>query len=131
MGHPMVHAESSAKKFGGVAEDYLPIHDWFDQSKELMPDMRHRALRHHAAGIFEAERVFGHEITNSDGKKVQVRYIGEQHVVEDLGFIPTLHDWFENMTMQKWMMASDRRIHLANKRGRKLPHSLQHMNLDV
>lgn len=29
--------------------------------------------------------VFGTLITNSDGKKVPVRYIGEQHVKEDCG----------------------------------------------
>ena len=33
MAHPLKHAESSARKFGGKAEDYLPIHNWFDESK--------------------------------------------------------------------------------------------------
>ncbi len=33
-------------------------------------------------GIFLCEQVFGANITNSDGKKVSVRDIGEQHVVE-------------------------------------------------
>src|SRR5713226_9697597 len=28
MAHPLKHAESSARKFGGKAEDYLPIHNW-------------------------------------------------------------------------------------------------------
>jgi Domain of unknown function (DUF6915) len=32
MAHPLKHAESSASKFGGKAEDYLPIHNWFDES---------------------------------------------------------------------------------------------------
>lgn len=125
MSHPMIHAKSSAKKFGGEPEDYLPVHEWFDQSKEMMPDMRHRALRHHAAGIFEAERIFGDNFINSEGKVVYTRYVGEQHVIEDLGFIPTLEDWFENMELQKWMMASDMRIHKANKANTKLPKSLQ------
>ena len=124
MSHPTVHAKSSAKKFGGKYEDYLTIHEWFDQSKEMMPDMRHRALRHHSAGIYEAERIFGDNIINSDGKEVYVRYIGEQHVLEDLGFIPTLEDWFENMELQKWMMSRDMRIHKANKAKEKLPKSL-------
>ncbi len=130
MGHPVEHARNSAKKFGGKPEDYLEIHCWFDQSKELMADMRHRALRHHSAGIYEAERIFGHEITNSDGNLVQVRYIGEQHVLEDLGFIPTLEDWFENMELQDWMMSRDMRIHKYNKkkRGRKLPKSMEHVH---
>jgi len=89
-----------------------------------MSDMRHRALRHHSAGIYEAERIFGESIINSDGKEVYVRYIGEQHVIEDLGFIPTLEDWFLNMEMQKWMMSRDMRIHKANKAKEKLPKSL-------
>lgn len=105
MGHPWHHALSSAKKFGGKPEDYLPIHDWFDASKEFFCDFRHRALRHHAQGIYEAERVFGTYIVNSDGKEVPVRLIGEQHVKEDLGFIPTLADWLRWIRPQKWMLA--------------------------
>ena len=46
------HAVSSVKKWGGSPEDYQPIHDWFDESKKIMPDFRHRALRHHAEGCF-------------------------------------------------------------------------------
>lgn len=124
MSHPLIHAKNSARKFGGKPEDYIDLHNWFDQSKEHMADMRHRALRHHSAGIYEAERIFGGSIINSDGKEVYVRYIGEQHVIEDLGFIPTLEDWFENMELQKWMMNRDMRIHKANKAKEKLPKSL-------
>ena len=54
MAHPLKHAQSSARKFGGRAEDYLPIHNWFDESKAFLGDFRHRALRHHAEGIFLA-----------------------------------------------------------------------------
>jgi len=76
MAHPLKHAQSSARKFGGRAEDYLPIHNWFDESKAFLADFRHRALRHHAEGIFLAEKLFGVAIVNSDGKKVPVRYVG-------------------------------------------------------
>ena len=62
------HALSSAKHFGGIAEDYQAIHDWFDESKKILPDHRHRALRHHAEGCFAAQEKFGVTITNSDGK---------------------------------------------------------------
>jgi hypothetical protein len=61
--------------------------------KHFVADFRHRALRHHAEGIFLAEKLFGVAIINSDGKKVPVRYLGEQHVKEDLGRIPTAQDW--------------------------------------
>lgn len=104
MAHAWHHAQSSAKRFGGKPEDYLPIHDWFDGTKELEPSFRHRALRHHSHGIFEAERVFGHTITNSDGKQIPVRVIGEQHVSEDFsGFIPTVHDWLKGIPLEPWM----------------------------
>ncbi len=93
MGHCYHHAVSSVKKWGGAAEDYLPIHQWFDESKAITADFRHRALRHHAEGIFMAERFFGTTITISTGRVVPVRLIGEQHVREDLGFIPSFVDW--------------------------------------
>lgn len=104
MAHPYHHALSSVKKWGGSAADYQPIHDWFDESKSHMADFRHRALRHHSEGIFMAERIFGTTITNSDGRVVPVRYIGEQHVKEDLGRIPTVADWLQNIEPQKWML---------------------------
>lgn len=102
--HPSHHALTSVKVWGGKASDYEPIHDWFDATKETFADARHRALRHHSQGIFEAERVFGREIVNSDGRRVPVRYIGEQHVKEDCGGkIPTVADWLGHINMQPWM----------------------------
>lgn len=101
--HPLHHAESSARKFGGRAADYLRLHEWMDATKETLCDFRHRALRHHSQGIFELERTFGASIVNSDGKQVPVRYIGEQHVREDMGFIPTVADWFRNIRRENWM----------------------------
>lgn len=104
MGHPFHHAQSSAKRFGGKPEDYQAIHDWFDATKAHEPTFRHRALRHHSEGIFACEREFGTTITNSDGKQVPVRLIGEQHVREDFsGYIPTLHDWLKGIPYEPWM----------------------------
>ena len=101
--HPYHHALSSGERWGGTAEDYLPIHDWFDESKAHVADFRHRALRHHSEGIFLCEKLFGATLTNSDGRVVPVRWVGEQHVKEDLGFIPSVKDWLENLMPQKWM----------------------------
>ena len=110
MAHPYHHALSSMKKWGGTVEDCLAIH-WFDASKAFLADFRHRALRHHAEGIFWAEEVFGPTITNSAGKVVPVRWIGEQHVKEDLGWIPTLQDWFKHLRIEPWMAKSgDRQV---------------------
>lgn len=52
MAHPYHHSLSSVKKWGGSIEDYIYIHNWFDESKKIIADFRHRALRHHAEGIF-------------------------------------------------------------------------------
>ena len=104
MAHPYHHAESSVIKWGGDVKDYVAIHSWFDESKAHMADFRHRALRHHTEGIFMCESIFGVTIVNSQGRKVPVRFIGEQHVKEDLGWIPTVKDWFKNIESESWMM---------------------------
>ena len=102
--HPHYHALSSARKWGGEASDYLAIHEWFDASKAHLPDLRHRALRHHSEGIFTCEEVFGSTLTNSVGRVVPVRQIGEQHVMEDLGRIPTAADWLRTIKIEPWML---------------------------
>lgn len=100
---PYLHGQVSVRKFGGKIQDYQEIHDFFDSSKAHVPDMRHRALLHSSFGIYLAERVFGTSITNSDGKVVQVRDIGEQHVIDDMGRIPTVQDYLEGMPMYSWL----------------------------
>lgn len=108
MAHPFHHAESSVRKFGGKIEDYIAIHAWFDASKEQMANFRHRALRHHALGIFQAEREFGVTIRNSDGRDIPTRFIGEQHVREDCGGrVPSLQDWLKGIPAQRWMSVGD------------------------
>ena len=108
---PYHHALSSAKKFGGVPEDYCQIHDWFDETKSFTGDWTHRALRHHAAGIQWAVEKFGHAIKNSDGKSVPVKVIAEQHVEEDCGFVPTIQDWLKPLSgnPEDWMLKVGRR----------------------
>lgn len=101
--NPFHHSLSSAARYGGSAEEYLEIHDWFDGSKRSWCDPRHRALRHHSEGIDDCVKLFGYTLEISNGKQIPVRYIGEDHVREDLGNIPTMKDWFENISMQKWM----------------------------
>ena len=98
------HCKSSVKYFGGEEDDYLKIHQWFDESKTHYADIRHRALRHHTQGIAECEEKFGVYIYNSNGNKVIVKSIAEQHIREDLGFIPTLQDWFKLMKPAPFML---------------------------
>jgi hypothetical protein len=104
MAHCYYHALSSVRKWGGVPDDYLPLHQWFDQSKAILADPRHRALRHHAEGIFMLETLFGATIRNADGREVPVRLIGELHVLEDLGHIPSFADWARLISPQPWML---------------------------
>jgi hypothetical protein len=113
MAHPYHHALSSVRKWGGEVDDYLAIHEWFDGSKAHMADFRHRALRHHSEGIFLSERIFGKVITNSDGRVVPVRYIGEQHVNEDLGRIPSVADWLRRIQPEEgdsWMFGRGKNL---------------------
>ncbi len=108
MSNPYYHALSSVRKWGGRTDDYQPIHDWFDESKAMFADVRHRALRHHSEGIFLMERLYGHTLTNSDERVVPVRLIGEQHVHEDLGFIPPVSEWLRHIRVQPWMLKTRR-----------------------
>jgi hypothetical protein len=108
MAKPWIHAESSAKKFGGSPEDYIEIHNLLDSSKGTVADSRHRALTHTAWFLSEIlERIFGVTITNSEGRKISVRDVGEQHVLEDFGgrFIPSAQDYLAEMSFQTWMLS--------------------------
>lgn len=103
---PYYHAVSSAKRWGGKWEDYIAIHDWFDETKTYTGDWTHRALRHHSAGVQWAVDRFGHVVTNSNGQTVPVKMIAEQHVEEDCGFIPTPKDYLKLLLdkPEPWML---------------------------
>ena len=103
MAHPYHHALSSVKKWGGTVDCYMAVHTWFDQSKEITADFRHRALRHHAEGIFLLERIHGKTLTLSSGRVIATRWVGEQHVREDLGFIHSFADWARAIRAEPWM----------------------------
>lgn len=102
-----LHARSSAKKWGGKPTDYLPIHEWIDGSKRAFGDVRHRALLHNTFGVWLVQEVFGPVLVveRESGKviEVPVREIAEQHIIEDLGRIPSPGDWLENMEIKVWM----------------------------
>ena len=111
MAHPYHHAQSSVRKHGGQPEDYLEIHTWFDQTKAAWADIRHRAVLHSSFGIFLCEQHFGITFSRvSDGKQIPTRLIAEQHVLEDLGRIPTLQDWFEDLPFKDWMLRGARAL---------------------
>lgn len=103
MSKPFIHAKSSVRRYGGVPEDYIDIHQFMDSSKAALPDVRHRAVLHSAFGCFIVEEMFGKSKVNSAGKEYSPRDVAEDHIIEDLGFIPTLEHWLGNMKIQEWM----------------------------
>ena len=108
MSKPWIHALSSACRFGGRPEDYIEIHKLLDSSKGTIADSRHRALTHTAWFLSTIlERVFGVVVTNSEGKKVSVRDVGEQHVLEDFRgrYIPSAQDYLQEIEVKEWMVS--------------------------
>ena len=104
MAHTWQHAVASKKQWGGSEEDYLPIHDFLDSTKAHMANVRHRALLHNSWGIFLCEKLFGHVVTNSEGRVVPTRLVAEKHVREDCGFIPSVQDWLKHLVIsESWM----------------------------
>lgn len=104
------HAKSAAKKFGGNIEDYLPIEQFIDSSKQVIGDVRHRALYHHTLGVFLCERIFGVTIKVGErGIEVPVRLIAERHIIEDLGWLPSPADFIDDMPIKPWMSGSQRK----------------------
>lgn len=112
---PHLHAKLSVKKFGGTIEDYMDIHEFIDSTKAALPDVRHRAILHSAFGCYLTEKVFGRLITNSDGTLVSVRDIAEEHILQDLGFIPTVEFWLNEMPVREWMSGTMKRKSVKTK----------------
>ena len=50
-------------------------------------------------------KVFGYNITNSDGKSVDVVDIAMLHIAEDfrMKFVPTPQDYLQHLQVQPWM----------------------------
>lgn len=102
---PLIHAKLSVNRYGGTVEDYIKIHEFLDSSKAFVPDMSHRALLHNAWGCYLAQDKFGFYIPNEDGRDFSVRDICEEHILEDIGFIPTVEKCLETLNQEnaKWL----------------------------
>ena len=120
--HTFYHAKSSASEWGGHPSDYMAVHEFLDQSKMAMADVRHRAMLHHTLGTRLAEQCLGVVVTNSDGREVPVRLIAERHIIEDLGFLPTPQDWLERMPFEHW---AGGHINLLVRKGLPVRKSIQ------
>lgn len=99
------HAEAAAKKWGGIADDYIDIHEFIDSSKRIIGDVRHRSIYHHTEGVWLCQRIFGRTITVDDKhpRDVPVRLIAELHIIQDLGWIPSPADYIKGMPVAAWM----------------------------
>lgn len=103
-----LHSRVHAKKYGGVPDDYVDIDDFIDSSKQAVADVRHRAILHSAFGCFIVEKVFGRTRVNSAGKTYSPRDVAEDHIQQDLGFIPTMDKYLNNMEIQPWMSGTEK-----------------------
>jgi len=101
---PLVHSKLSVIKFGGTIDDYIDIHEFLDSSKAHIPDMRHRAILHSSFGIYIAQELFGVYRINSNKKEYSIRDICENHILEDLGCIPTVAQWLDGLETAPWML---------------------------
>jgi len=106
---PFLHSKIHAKKYGGKPEDYADIDDFLDSSKAAVPDVRHRAILHSAFGCFVVEQMFGRTRVNSAGKEYSPRDVAEDHIQQDLGFIPTMEKYLDCMTIEPWMSGTRKR----------------------
>lgn len=94
MSKPIVHARSSAHRFGGHPDLYLPVHQLMDSSKTAHATIRHRAVLHHRTGALIVEAVTG-PVLVAGPVSTPTASVAEQHVVEDLGFYPALSDYLD------------------------------------
>jgi hypothetical protein len=124
----IAHAKSAARKWGGDWERYIEIEEFIDSSKKIIGDVRHRSVYHHTEGVWLCQRIFGRELTipkaNGFGfVQVPVRLIAEQHILEDLGWLPSPADYIKGMPIEKWMSGSQRKevplAHLLRDLGKE------------
>jgi len=106
MANPLIHSKSSVKRWGGKVEDYLPLHELLDSPKVTMNNNTARMLTHNVWFCYQIiPKIFGYNITNSDGKSVDTVDIAMLHVAEDfrMKFVPTAQDYLKHMELQPWM----------------------------
>lgn len=111
MSHYHYHSVSSCNAFGGKPEDYHELHRWLDRGRAGTDRLLHRMLAHHTQGIADAVALFGDTITNSQGRQVPTSLLAHQHVVEDLGFVPTLEHYLELLHCPRWASKPARLLH--------------------
>lgn len=112
-------ARASVMRFGGVPEDFTPLHQWFLATSDWTESPWHLVFRHHAFGAFEAESRFGPVIPLSGGALVPTRIVAERHVQEVLGRVPPATEFLRRIKGERWMLqaTSPRRLGLDEPVG--------------
>jgi hypothetical protein len=121
MANPLIHSKSSVKRWGGKVEDYLPIHELIDSPKATMNNNSARLLTHNVWFCYQIiPKIFGYNITNSDGKSIDTTDIAMLHIAEDfrMKFIPTAQDYLKHLNVQPWMCNGVK--DLDNEEGKEL-----------
>ena len=66
-------------------------------------------------GCFIVEQVFGRTRTNSAGRIYSPRDVAEDHIMQDLGIVPSAEMYLKNMRIEPWMSGSIKHNHKPNK----------------
>ena len=106
MANPLIHSKSSVKRWGGVVEDYIAIHELIDSPKATMNNNASRVLTHNTWFAYTIiPKVFGYNITNSNGKSVDTIDIAMLHILEDfrMKFVPTAQDFLKHLKLPDWI----------------------------
>ena len=135
MANPMIHSKSSVKRWGGKVEDYLAIHELIDSPKASMNNNSSRALTHNTWFAYTIiPKIFGYNITNSDGRSVDTVDIAMLHIAEDfrMKFVPTPQDYLKHMEVQPWFCNGVKIVDNpeAVKIADELKEKLSKVNLD-
>lgn len=106
MANPLIHSQSSVKRWGGKVEDYIKIHELLDSPKETMNNNSSRMLTHNVWFCYKIiPMIFGYNFNNSDGKRIETIDVAMLHVAEDfrMKFVPTAQDYLKHLQLQPWM----------------------------
>src|SRR5579885_1584730 len=98
------HCLHSCERFGGRPDDYLPLHQFLNSARTVLPDKASRCVLHNAWGIDLVVRCLGTTFRrSSDHIQTSTRQVAEMHILRDLGAIPTMLEAVRTVPLAKWM----------------------------
>lgn len=97
MAHPYFHALSSRRKWGGTVDEYLPLHQYFDQTKSALADCRHRLFLHNPWGALLLNQQFSDAWVPEQHHGVTLDMISQQHITEDYSRLVSVEECVARM----------------------------------